>query len=161
MRRVQSVLARLALFAVLWWVLTEGNGQAWGIGVASVVLATLASLWLWPLAGMRLSLPGLVRYIGFFLVQSVRGGVAVAVLAMRPRLELCPCIRHYPMRLPPGPGRILLADTLSLLPGTVSTGLMDDRLRLHVLDAALFDEAELRRAEARVAALFALEFAHA
>lgn len=161
MKRARSILLRFLAFAALWWVLTEGNSSAWGVGLVSVLLAVAASLWLWPSGAVRLSLFGIVRYVGYFLWQSVRGGVAVAALAMRRRLEVQPRIEYYALRLPPGPSRVLLADTLSLLPGTVSTGLVGDRLRLHVLDAGLVEEAELRRAEAHVAAVFALELGHA
>jgi hypothetical protein len=43
---------------------------------------------------------------------------------------------------------------MSLLPGTLSADLTDDRLRMHVLDASLPIEHELRAAEASIAALF-------
>jgi multicomponent Na+:H+ antiporter subunit E len=43
---------------------------------------------------------------------------------------------------------------MSLLPGTLSTELRDDCLCLHVLDARLPVEADLRQVEIRVADLF-------
>lgn len=154
-------LIRVPLFAALWWVLAEGETRAWGVGVATVLAATAASVWLWPPSRAHLSPVGLLAFLAFFAQQSLRGGCTVALLALRPRLRLRPGLRVLPLRLPPGAGRVLLADTLSLLPGTVSAGLCDDELHLHVLDQALVDDADLRAAETRVARLFGLELAHA
>lgn len=154
-------LIRTPLFAALWWVLAEGDGRAWGVGALSVIAAVAASAALWPPSRLRLSPPGLLVFLGYFLVQSLRGGVTVAALALRPRLRLHPQVRAFALRLPPGAGRVLLADTLSLLPGTVSAGLLDDELLLHVLDRDLVDDADVRAAEDRVARLFGLELPHA
>ena len=49
------------------------------------------------------------------------------------------------LRLPPGISRALLANTLSLQPGTLSVELADDRLHLHVLDARVPVEPQFRR----------------
>ena len=48
---------------------------------------------------------------------------------------------------------MLLINTLNLLPGTLSVGLDHDLLRLHVLDARLPIEAEVRAAEAHISRL--------
>ncbi len=161
LRSARLWLTRAPLFAALWWVLAEGETRAWGVGAASVLAATAASAWLWPPSRARLSPLGLLTFVVFFALQSLRGGFTVALLALRPRLRLRPGLHVLPLRLPPGAGRVLLADTLSLLPGTVSAGLCDDALHLHVLDQALVDDADLRAAETRVARLLGLELAHA
>lgn len=148
---------RAVLFALLWWALAEGAPGAWGVGAVAVALATAASLILHPPHRVRLSWIGLARFAGFFLWQSLRAGVAVAAMALRPRLAIRPAVRVVPLRLPSPAARILLANTLSLLPGTLSIGLDDDGLRLHVLDARRDTEAEVRRAEAHVARMLCLE----
>lgn len=154
-----SLLGRLILFTVLWWVLAEGELRTWGVGVGVVLAALAASLLLWPARAPRISLAGLIRFVPFFLWQSLRGGVIVAGLAFRPRLRLRPQLTEMILRLPPGPARVLLADTLSLMPGTVSVGLEADTLTVHLLDRELVTTAELRAVEARVAHLFGLELA--
>ena len=151
-----SVLLRLLLFGGLWWILAEGEGRAWGVGLAVVVAAVIASLLLWPPRVVRFSPAGLLVFFLFFLWQSLRGGLIVAGLALRPRLRLRPDLRELRLRLPPGPSRVLLADTLSLMPGTVSAGLSGDRLTVHLLDQELVTEADLRQVEDRVARLFGL-----
>lgn len=155
---VRTVLWRSTLFAVLWWALTGGDPDSWGVGSVSVTLATCASLVLLPPRPTRVSGLGLVRFVVFFLTESLRGGVQVAAFALRPRMGLKPAFHEVSLRLPEGFGRILLVNTLNLLPGTLSAELDDDRLCLHVLDDTMPTEIEVRAAEARIAHMLGLAF---
>ena len=148
---IGTVLFRGALLSATWWMLA-GTG-AWPFGAPVVLLALGASLLLTPPRATRLHPIALIRFAGFFLVRSVRAGFDVARRAFSPRLPLDPSILCFRLRLPPGPSRVLLANTLSLLPGTLSVDLDDDRLIAHVLDASLPIEQELRVAEAYIAAI--------
>lgn len=141
---------RGAAFAALWWVLSEGRADAWGVGAVSVLLATAASLRLAPPGALRVSFVGLLGFLGFFLVQSARGGLQVASRALG-RLDLAPALLDVPVTLPEGPARVLLVNTLNLLPGTVCVRLRGDRLCLHVLDRRLPIAEEVRETEARIA----------
>jgi multicomponent Na+:H+ antiporter subunit E len=151
------VLWRSALFAVLWWALTDGRTDSWGVGSVSILAAVSLSLRLLPPVPTTVSRIGLLRFLLFFFLQSLRGGVQVAGFALRPRLSLRPGIHEIVLRLPEGIGRVLLANTLSLLPGTLSVGLEGNRLFLHVLDEQVPAEAEVRNAENRVAQMLGLE----
>ena len=131
--------------------LAGGRADGWGVGGVSVILALVAGLILMPPAKGRLSPPGLAAFVGFFLVQSVKGGIQVAAMALRPRLDLAPAMLDLPIALPPGPARVLLVNTLTLLPGTLSARVEGDRLRLHVLDRRLPIVEELRTVEAAIA----------
>lgn len=153
---VNSFVRRAALFAALWWVLAEGNFAAWGVGLVSVILALAVSLILLPPGPSRFSLTGLASFLGFFLVQSVKGGVQVALMALRPRLDLRPAVLDIPMRLPEGRARVFLANTLNLLPGTLSAGLEGKHLRMHVLDERSPVETEVREVEMRIARMLDL-----
>lgn len=148
------VLFRAILFALAWWALAEGRADSWGLGAVSVALALAASLRLAPPGTGRLSPMGLLSFAGFFLVQSARGGLQVAARAFRPRMDLAPALLELPVTLPAGTPRVLLVNTLNLLPGTVSVRLAADRLRLHVLDARLPIAEEVRETEARIARMW-------
>jgi len=156
MKRVSAWLVRGLFFALLWWLLTEGNGIAWGVGLVTVALATAASLLLWPPGAGRFSPRGLLGFVGFFLIESVKGGVQVAVLAFQRRPELDPDFVEAQLILPPGPATVLLANTLSLLPGTLSVHVEGERLRLHALDARLPILNEVRAAEKHIARMLRL-----
>lgn len=150
---IAAILSRGLLFAFIWWLLAEGDADSWGMGGVSVALALAASLVLSPPGRMRLSPRGLLAFIGFFLIQSVRGGVQVAARALRPRMDLAPALLDIPVSLPEGIGRVLLVNTLNLLPGTLCVRVAGDRLRLHVLDARQPNAEEVRDVEVRIARL--------
>lgn len=152
----KSLLLRAGVFATLWWILAEGSFLAWGVGLASVVLALIASLILLPPAPSRLSLLGAASFLVFFLLQSFSGGVQVARMALRPRPDLRPAVLDIPLRLPEGGARLLLAATLNLLPGTLSAGLEGGHLRMHVLDQRFPSESAVRAVETRIARLLSL-----
>ena len=45
---VRAVLWRSALFVVLWWALTDGRADSWGVGSISILAAVSLSLRLLP-----------------------------------------------------------------------------------------------------------------
>lgn len=148
---------RLALLALLWLVLTEGDTSTWYIGALAVVAGTLASLALLPEYSWRWTTGGFVRFVPFFVWQSLSGGTDVALRAVRPSMPLEPGLLSYESRLPLNAARVFMANTISLLPGTLSAELEGRHLRVHSLAGA--DEAlkNLDKLENRVADLFGLE----
>ncbi len=145
---------RLLGFTLLWWVLTEGYPGAWGLGVPIILLALLSSMALPRTGDWHWRPGGILRFIPFFMLQSLSGGIDVARRALHPRLPLAPQMIEYRLRLQNVPARIFYADTLSLLPGTCSASLQEEVLRIHVLDASLPIESALKEVEGRVATLF-------
>ena len=154
MKRFASLAFRMVIFGLLWWVLTEGATNSWLVGAPAVLLAVLASEVL--LQGVSWSLPGAVRFVPFFLWHSLHGGVDVARRALHPRLPISPQLFDYRWRLPPGLPRVFMANTVSLLPGTLSAELGKEYLRVHVLDQAGTFASGLAVVESRVARLFGL-----
>lgn len=154
----RAVALRAPLFVAIWWVLTGGESGAWLFGAVVVAFASALSLYLLPPgAPRRFSIIGLLEFLVFFLLQSMKAGGQVAWMAMRPRLDLDPAIVEIPLRLPDDAQRIFLAASLSLLPGTLSAGLDGNRLQLHVLDRRRPIEAAVRNVEARVARMFRVD----
>lgn len=154
---MRAFLRRGAMFALLWWVLVEGRGDGWPLGAAAVVAATWASLLLAPPARQSLRLAGVPGFLAFFLRHSLRGGLQVALQALRGRAALRPGVVELRLTLPPGSPRILMTGILGLLPGTLGIELADDRLRVHVLDERLPIAAEAKTLERRIAMLFGIE----
>ena len=145
-------------FFMLWLVLTEGYPGAWSFGLPVVLIALLvdgkfrrSGTWRWRLKGLGDFLP-------FFLWQSLRGGIDVARRAIDPQLPLAPGFLEHRLRLPLGPSRIFLADTISLLPGTCSVSMEKEGILLvHVLDEAMPNKVFLCRLEELIARLFGLD----
>jgi len=145
---------RALLFSLIWWILTEGVMNSWMIGVPFIFFATLSSMVLLPPHSW--SLIGIVRFIPFFLWHSLCAGVDVARRALHPRLPISPGMYDYRWRLPPGMPRVVMANTVSLLPGTLSTKLEEDTLQVHVLDQEGAFASDLIMIETRVANEFGL-----
>jgi len=131
--------------------------DSWRVGVPVVLFATLISVLLLP--PFSWSLTGIVRFVPFFLWRSLYGGMDVARRALHPRLPISPGMIDHRWRLPPGLPRVFMANTVSLLPGTLSAELDDEGLRVHVLDRTGEFASELTMIEARVAGLFGLDLA--
>lgn len=151
---IRAILQRGLLFALLWWIAAEGRQDAWGAGLAAVAAATAASIVLLPPGRIRISTRSLFGFLGFFVLQSAKGGTQVALMALRPRLDLRPAVIELSLSLPPGLPRVLMAGVLGLMPGTVGVRLTGDRLRVHVLDERLPVAAEAAALEAHIARMF-------
>ncbi len=150
-------LLRAIWFAMLWWIVTRGDPTSWVVGIPAVIAATLMSVVLLPERTWRWRVLGGARFLVYFLRQSVLGGFDVAWRAFHPRLPLAPGLYMYTLRLPSGPAQTLLANTVSLLPGTLSATLQEDRLTVHTLDTSQPLLAQLQHLEEVVALLFGVQ----
>lgn len=72
-----------------------------------------------------------------FLVELVKSSVNVAILVLRPRPKLAPAIVAYPLTVDRDFEITLLANLITLTPGTLSVDVSDDRktLFIHCIDA--------------------------
>lgn len=154
MNATKAILFRTVFLALLWWALTGGARDAWGIGAVALAFSVAVSLRLSPPRGPGLSVVGLVTFTAFFLAHSLRAGLQVAAMALRPRLALEPAMVNIPLRPGGERERAVLVATLNLLPGTLVAGGDSTHIWVHVLDGRGPFEAEVRAAEARVARLF-------
>ena len=74
--------------------------------------------------------------------------------AFHPRMPIAPDLIEYPLRLPPGLAQVFMANTVSLLPGTLSAALERSVLKVHVLDGRKDFLTELESLEQSVARMF-------
>ena len=143
--------------AGLWFVLAKGDPAAWLVGVPTVMFAVWARLRLSPPEYGSISVTGAMRFAGFFLIESLRGGIDVAARTLRPELRINPGHIRYQCRLPSGRPRVLFASCVNLLPGSLLVDLRGPQLLIHVLDTNAQPETELSKLETLIAALFTLE----
>ncbi len=159
-----ELLGRFVLFGAIWWLLTSGRTDALIFGACAAAAAAAAPLIIGDrgeASAQRALLPTVLRLprlLPFFLWESLRGGVDVALRAFRPRLPLSPAMIDYPLRLPPGPAAVMMASLVSLMPGTLAI-ISGSGLRVHVLDDASDYRHDLERLEAQVARVFGLGLA--
>lgn len=151
-KRYRSIAIRSLLVAGLWLLLTEGAADAWVVGLPTILGALVVSHRLVP--PIRLRPVALMRFLPMFAWRSLVGAWDVAARAMRPGRPLKPSLRNYRTNLPDGLPRVFFANTVSLLPGTLSADLEGDTLCIHALDDSESALESLTSLEAAVASLF-------
>lgn len=144
---------RMPLFALLWVVLTGGRAESWLLGLPAVLIAAWVAGKERRFPTVRLSIWGIVRFMGFFLKASLTSGLDVVRRALHPQLRLHPDLIDYRLSLSTEAARVFMTDAISLLPGTLSADLAGNRLTVHVLDRTMPIHAELKALEERVAAM--------
>lgn len=147
-----SFLYRTALMYFIWWALTDGSTYSLWAGLPFAAFASV--FWCFLSAPVPVRLVALARFLIFFVWQSLQAGVDVALRVMRPSLPIDPAVISIPFRLPEGPARVLMADTLNLLPGTLCVRISGDMVEVHVLDKKSPTLDKARRLEDRLAAVF-------
>lgn len=75
-KRGLTILIRGISFSLIWWILANGDSSSWWVGGPAVVLALIVSMVLIP--PMPLVWSAGLRFIPFFLIRSLMGGVDVA-----------------------------------------------------------------------------------
>ncbi|TCJ18920.1 hypothetical protein EZJ19_01560 [Parasulfuritortus cantonensis] len=127
---------------LLAWILLTGtlaaSELAAGALVALVATAAAGSR-LTLLGGLRLSPAAplhLVRYLGYFLVQLTLSNFDMARRILSPSLPLDPGMVEVHTGLRSELGRMLLANSITLTPGTLTVDVDDDRLLIHWIDRA-------------------------
>lgn len=154
---LRTALWRIVLLTTVWWILTEGKTSSWGVGLICIPLALVVSLILLPPGLSRFSFAGLFIFFTHFLIQSLKSGIQVALMAVRLDPDLHPNILIISLRLPEGLGRVILVNTLNLIPGSLSVNLTASNLYLHVLDQRQPIEVQVRSIEEQIARMLCME----
>ena len=137
---------------LLWWVIADGAASSWWIGIPAVLLAITISTALVPQASIVWS--EVPRFMLFFFVHSLLGGVDVARRVLQRNMSISPELYEYRMRLPSGLPQVMMANSVGLLPGTLSVELEKNVLSVHVLDKRTDFLAELETVESNIARMF-------
>ncbi|MGV1870449.1 Na+/H+ antiporter subunit E [Agrobacterium rosae] len=131
----------LGLLFVVIWLAISGS-----LTIANTLLGTLVAILSLGLVRHQLKavethwlrVPAIASLALLFLKELALSAWAVAMLAIRPRLVLKPGIFAYPLRVTSDFEITLLANLITLTPGTLSVDVSDDRatLYVHALDCS-------------------------
>ena len=151
MRRLLPHPLLTATLTVLWLLLVnQPSAGQFILGALLGWLIPFATSRFWP-EHIRIRHPlTLLRYLAVLVIDIVRGSFQVARLILRGPTRLRPVFIHVPLALETDLAISLLANTISLTPGTVSALLSEDKrtLVVHTLDtddaAALIAEIKQR-----------------
>jgi multicomponent Na+:H+ antiporter subunit E len=116
-----TVAWRALLFSLMWWALTDGTAGSRWIGAPAVAGAMTESAALVPPVGLVWR--EVMVIAPFFPWHSLKGGADVVLRAFHPLMPIIPELIEYPLRLRHGLPPLMLPNTVSLLPGTLSADL--------------------------------------
>jgi len=151
---LRNTFCQAKLFTVLFlfWVLLNGTLAPDALGVGVVVAFTTVLFFkdsLSFLSDFRLTpqaLVATVQYFVYFLLELIKANIELARIVLSPSLPINPGIVKVRTRLKSPMGRLLLANSITLTPGTLTVELSDEWLYVHWvnLDADDIDEASTR-----------------
>lgn len=140
------------LLGVAWVVLTgdfSGRNLLAGLVFGYLVLALIQPQ-VPALTGYAQRLPRLIRFVGFFLKQLLMANLKVAFDIVTPPWYMKPGVIAMPLQARSEFEIALVANLISLTPGTLSLDVSDDRRVLYIHAMFLEDEAALRRSLAEL-----------
>lgn len=152
--QVRSTVARLVTFATFWLALTGGAIDALSHGAPAVLLATWISLGLYPATRPEIRLGWTVLYVPYLLLRGFWGGLDVARRVFDPRLPVRPGWFRVPLSSTIPEVNAVLGGVVSVLPGSLTAGVIGGALEVHALDIDAFDTRSLETEERRVLRLF-------
>lgn len=94
--------------------------------------------------------PGLVGYWIWMVKEIFVSNVQVARIVLSPSLPISPALIHYKASQSTDLGKVLFANSITLTPGTITTGVHGDDLRIHALEWVFVDGVEEGEMDARV-----------
>ncbi|MEN8167653.1 MAG: Na+/H+ antiporter subunit E [Pseudomonadota bacterium] len=155
MRRSQSnsfqSLFSLWLTLLSIWLVVNAS-LAVDVIVVGVLVATILAIPLASFAGayadIRLTPKALMHYIlylGVFLWELVLANLNLARIVFSPKIDIHPGIVKVRTRLQSRTGRLVLANSITLTPGTLVVDIDDDVLYVHWIDVTTQDSEQATR----------------
>jgi len=134
-----SVFLFVLLFA-FWLLLTGSLAPAELIAgfLVALVVTLISRPHLAIFDGLRLTpsaIPAFLAYLGVFLIALVRANLDMARRILSPSLPLQPALVEVRTDLQSPLGRLILANSITLTPGTLTVDVGDDILLIHWIDA--------------------------
>ena len=133
----------------LFWLLLNGKLTAEVVGLGLVIVALMAALeWGFchygPAQELRVlrRAPVFCAYIPVLMWEIVKAGWAVSKVVLFRRYKVTPTLVTFRTDLKTEFGRFLLANSITLTPGTITVQVKGDRLTVHCLDKSMLDTSD-------------------
>jgi multicomponent Na+:H+ antiporter subunit E len=144
-------VANLFVLLLLIWLMLTGSFQTINL-LVGVVLALLFAI----IFGKSSMIFGKLRftpkmflytilYLVVFLWELIKSNVNVALRVINPKLPINPGIVKVKTRLKSPMGRMILANSITLTPGTLTIDIKDDFFYIHWIDVKTLDAEEVRK----------------
>jgi len=146
----------ILLFAL--WLALSGHYTplflAFGVGTCSVAVYVAVRMEILDResAPFHLTL-GVVTYIPWLTWEILKSNVQVARIILSPGLPIKPSIVHFRASQKTDLGRFIYANSITLTPGTITTGIDDTDFEVHALTSDAVDGSEENEMNRKVTAL--------
>lgn len=144
--KYRNPLVQAALLMAVWLILSEHYDLLHVLyGVFSVAVVTWLNLRLRALplvenepAGVAsVRIGRLLLYLPWLLWQIIQSGVYVAYKVLQPRLDVQPEILRFRSRQPSVMAKVILGNSITLTPGTLTLDIRGDTFYVHALTGAV------------------------
>lgn len=143
-----AAYAGLSLTLFLLWLLLTASLDPYELLLGAVVsiIAAIATPRLDIFYGFKFTFytpVALLRYLLHFFIALAKSNIDLARRLLSPSLPLNPEVVEVETRLESRLGKLLLANSITLTPGTLTVDIMGDRLLVHWIDATPGDTPEI------------------
>jgi len=155
----------MLLFLFAFWVVLNG---AWTteIAITGGVISLLLYLFIWKFMGYSprrdwayaRRMPRGLMYVAFLIGEIFKSSWATICFIWSPREEVAPEVTSFRTRLKTGMGKVILANSITLTPGTITVDVRDDVFLVHCLDETFDQGLEGSEMEKRIAVLEGREY---
>lgn len=132
-------------FLMLLWIMftTTFASHEFIIGLLTSGLISLLSVRLFTCCNISILSPvkifWMIWYLGVFLVALVKANLDVARRVISPKLPINPGIVKFKTKLKTNYSKMVLANSITLTPGTLSIDIVDDTFYVHWIDVKTTD----------------------
>lgn len=151
--KLNAVVVKTLSFFLIWLMLSESfdlphvtMGAVVAFGVARLNTSRTAP---------RRALPTL-RYVGYYIWLAGRilqSGFHLSALILHPSLPIDPRMIRHKTELRENAGIVLLGNSITLTPGTITVEVNSDQLVVHAMDEAAAEDLKSLRFDKRIAGL--------
>ena len=134
---------------LILWVIFNGRITIEILLVGAAASAALTYMWRKIFSVSRhVVIPGFemlwryVRYFGALVLEMISSSIRVMYLILHPEEEVKPQLVTFRTKLKKENHKVILANSITLTPGTITVGLQGDKLRVHGLDASMLEGIE-------------------
>jgi multicomponent Na+:H+ antiporter subunit E len=148
------ILKTAALFVM--WVMLSGKFDLFHLGLGLVLSFCVA----WINSGHspfvpRFGLWGrILLYLPWLFTRIVHSSLHVTKLILHPRLPIHPRLIHYESTLQELPAVVLLGNSITLTPGTITVEVNEKVLLVHALDEVSAEDVTSGKFESKIAEVF-------
>ncbi|MDC7233081.1 MAG: Na+/H+ antiporter subunit E [Spirochaetales bacterium] len=148
--KIKAAVISVVLGLLFWLGLnTSLENEVLIIGAAVVVLTAVFAVSNPVLKDLKLgpkALAAMIAWLFVFLVELIKSNIDVMFRVISPRVRINPAIVEVKTALKSPAGRMALANSITLTPGTLTVDLVDDKLFIHWIDASSTDVEEATKA---------------